>query len=85
MALKVDDLTWREVHDELLVLDMATTTYLTLNGSAKVLWEHLVDGATLSELADALVERYGIDGERARADAEEFLQVLDERSFLKPA
>jgi Coenzyme PQQ synthesis protein D (PqqD) len=85
IALKVDDLTWREVQDELLVLDMATTTYLTLNGSAKFLWEQLVDGATLTELAGSLVDRYGIDTGRARVDAEEFLQVLEERSFVKPA
>ncbi len=85
IALKIDDLTWREVQDELLVLDMATTTYLTLNGSAKVLWECLVDGATLTEMAGALVDRYGIDTGRARVDAEEFLQVLEERSFVKPA
>jgi hypothetical protein len=85
MALKVDDLTWREVHDELLVLDTATTTYLTLNGSAKVLWQRLVDGATVTELVGALVERYDIDAEQARADAEEFVQVLEERSFVTPA
>jgi fibrillarin-like rRNA methylase len=84
MTLKVDDLTWREVHDELLVLDMATATYLTLNGSAKVLWQRLADGATASELVGALVDRYRITTERAEADVREFLEVLEERSFLKP-
>jgi coenzyme PQQ synthesis protein D (PqqD) len=84
MTLKMDDLTWREVHDELLVLDMATATYLTLNGSAKVLWQHLADGATVSELVGALVDRYRITPERAEADVRDFLEVLEERSFLKP-
>ena len=84
MTLKMDDLTWREVHDELLVLDMATATYLTLNGSAKVLWQRLADGATVNELVGALIDRYRITPERAESDVRDFLEVLEERSFLKP-
>jgi hypothetical protein len=84
LSLKVDDLTWREVHDELLVLDMATATYLTLNGSAKVLWQRLADGASVVDLADTLVDHYGIPRDRAEADARDFVETLEERSFLKP-
>lgn len=85
LMLNVDDLAWREVGDELVVLEVATTMYLTLNGSAKALWELLVDGATTSELSAALQERYGIDAERADSDVAQFLAVLRERSLLRAA
>ena len=36
---------WREVDGEVLVLELATAIYLTLNGSGWILWNELVDGA----------------------------------------
>jgi MoaA/NifB/PqqE/SkfB family radical SAM enzyme len=43
-------------------------TYLRLNESGGVVMDAL-DGGSLTDAADALSERYGIDGERARQDA----------------
>jgi len=82
LRLRIDDLAWREVGDELVVLEVTTTTYLTLNGSARVLWERLVDGVTRSELTDTLVDRYGITLEKADKDVDAFLDVLRQRSLL---
>lgn len=82
LVIRSDDLTWREAHDELIVLDMSSATYLTVNGSAKVLWDLLVDGATTHELTDALASRYRITDERARSDVKEFLASLEERSYV---
>ena len=66
------------------MLEVTTTTYLTLNGSA-VLWDRLVDGVTQSDLIESLVERYGITVEKAEGDVGAFLDVLQERSLLDPA
>jgi hypothetical protein len=80
--LKTDDVVWREVGKELVVLELSTSTYLTLNGTAKHIWESLVTGSRFEALIGALVERYGISEEQAELDAAAFLYVLDERDLL---
>jgi hypothetical protein len=82
LQLKVDDVVWREVEDELVVLELSTSTYVTLNGSAKFLWETLADGSTLDKLVSSLVGRYSISPEQARSDIEAFIAALDERELI---
>jgi hypothetical protein len=82
LALRPDDLTWTTTDEGVTVLDVRTARYLQLNRSGATLWERLSAGATLDELADSLCARFGIDVERARADAEEFVNVLRERDLL---
>jgi coenzyme PQQ synthesis protein D (PqqD) len=82
LHLKVDDVVWRDVGDELVVLELSTTTYLTLNGTAKDLWESVVSTTTVAALVELLVERYEITPELAGADVASFLASLDERNLL---
>ena len=62
---------WREVGDELVIFEVPTTTYLTLNSAARTLWKHLADGASPVELTAELVATYAIaedvGGTRCRA------------------
>ncbi len=82
LQLKVDDVVWREVGDELVVLELSTSTYLTLNGTAKHLWEGLADGTTIDGLIEMLVERYQISAGQARSDTEAFLLALADRELI---
>jgi len=82
--LKLDDdrAVWREVGDEVVVLDVQTATYLSLNGSAGVLWKKLDGGATPTELVAELVAAYAVPEARASKDVEDFLRALRDRSLL---
>jgi hypothetical protein len=82
LSLKAEDVVWRAVGDELVVLELATSTYLTLNGTAKQLWEELATGANVAELVQALCTRYGITEGQARSDVESFMAVLAERGLI---
>lgn len=83
LRLRVDEVAWRDVGDELIVLELSTSTYLTLNGSAKQLWLGLASGASVQDLADALVATYGISAEQANADADAFVSSLVERKLVE--
>jgi hypothetical protein len=74
---------WREVDGEVLVLELATAIYLTLNGSAWLLWNQLVDGATAADLAALLIKEYEIASELADTDVRTYLDGLLARSLLK--
>jgi hypothetical protein len=82
LQLKVDDVVWREVGDDLVVLELSTSTYLTLNGTARYLWERLADATTLDGLIEMLVERYQISADQARSDTESFLSALADRELI---
>jgi hypothetical protein len=80
--LNSDEVMWRVLGDELVVLEISTSTYLTLNGTAKVLWELLVDANSVSELVVHLVNRYQVTAGQATSDVTGFINTLLERGLL---
>jgi Coenzyme PQQ synthesis protein D (PqqD) len=84
-VLKSEEVAWRVVGNELIVLEFSSSTYLTLNGTAKDLWESIADGATISSLADMLESRYNVSNELARSDAELFINALIDRGIAQVA
>lgn len=85
LTLDADRAVWREIGDEVVILDVPTATYLNLNGTGRALWKRLDDGATPGELAAELVKTYGIPEDQAASDVESFLEALQERSLLSLA
>lgn len=55
----------------------------TLNGTGAAIWALAESGCTLDEVVRALVERFEVDAERARADAMRFLDDLVMRKVLE--
>jgi len=82
MKLRVDDITWREIDGDLVVLDLRSSTYLTANASGTLLMKQLTQERSLQELAQALVAAFGIPERRAHLDAQAFVDELGERGLL---
>jgi hypothetical protein len=82
VCLRKDDLEWREIDGEIVALDGKGAVYLSVSGSGAMLWRLLADGAERDRLADALVDHYGIDADRAGDDLDSFLSTLGERGLL---
>jgi hypothetical protein len=82
VQLRQDGLTWHVVGDEVVVLDLAGSVYLKLNGSGRVLWERLATPCTEIELETALIDEYGVAAHRAAADVAGFLAELRRRNLL---
>ena len=82
LQLCLDILTWREVGDELVVFNAENGTYLTLNASAKGLWQRLARGTTTQELVRGLCVGYDLSAEQASDDVETFLDSLRQRQLL---
>ncbi len=85
LGLDAERAVWRQVGDEVVILDVPTATYLTLNSSAVTLWKHLEKGASPAELAAELISTYAITQEKAARDVRNFLDALRERSLILPA
>jgi hypothetical protein len=82
LQLRATDLDWREIDEDIVILDGRDASYLTLNGSGALLWRTLADGATRDELIGVLLAAYEVDATTAGSDADAFLDNLHERGFL---
>lgn len=82
LQLRTEDLEWREIDSDIVILDGRKATYLTLNGSGALLWRRLATDATREELVDALLEAYEVDHPTAAADTDAFLAALSEQELL---
>lgn len=56
---------------------------ITLNGTAKVLWDCLEKGAEIEDLAKALLTEYDVDRETAEKHAAAFVEKLKGLNFLE--
>jgi Tfp pilus assembly PilM family ATPase len=85
MQLRQAGLTWHVAGDDVVILDLKGSVYLKVNGSGRVLWERLAEvPSSEQQLTEALVDRYGIDEERAAADVAQFLDDMRRRNLLIP-
>ena len=71
-----DDLTYREVDGEMVLLDMKTESFFGLDAVASDIWKLLQEGKTLQETRDELLEIYDVDPEQLRKDLEAFVENL---------
>lgn len=81
--LRQESVVWRQVGDEVMVLDTASSEYLSINKTGSVLWHLLKDGANLEQLASALMEEFGIDTSQATTDALAFVSSVRELGLLE--
>lgn len=83
MQLRRSDVTWREIDGEMVILDLASSTYLTTNRTGAVLLKLLVDERSHDELVDALVAHFDVSGARADADVTAFADLLRKHGLLQ--
>jgi hypothetical protein len=82
LRLRPEALVWREIDNELVAVDMASSTYLSANRSGALLWQMLATGTTHTELVKGLVNQFGISSDRAASDVDAFLHGLESRELL---
>ncbi len=81
--LRQSGLGWRTLDGEVVALDSPRGVYLGTNESGSLLWEALAGGATREELAQVLIDRYGIEGAQAEQDVEDFLTHVRDQQLLE--
>lgn len=84
LEVRHQNLTWRRISDEVIILDLDRSVYLALNQSAAVLWEKLADGATSDDLEQLLVAEFGVDVAHAQSDVAAFLASCERENLVQP-
>ncbi len=67
----------QDVGGELIILDVATERYLSVDRVGARIWELLQTERPMFDVLDQLVERYGVARERVEADLGAFVARLE--------
>jgi hypothetical protein len=85
IVARSDELETRTVEDELVLLDLRTQTYLSLNRTGARLWPLMVEGTDRAALVGALRDRHDVSLEVAERDVDVLVAQLREADLLLPA
>ncbi|TQL69964.1 coenzyme PQQ synthesis protein D (PqqD) [Nocardioides albertanoniae] len=85
MKLDSQRITWREIDGELVILDLAASTYLTTNETGTALLKELVEERSTEELVEVLMSAFDVTSETAVADVRAFVEDLDRNGLLAQA
>ena len=71
----------REIGNQTVIVAVGEATkkfhgMISVNGTGSYIWDLLEQETTLDAITEALVARYEIDADTARADAAEFIETL---------
>jgi hypothetical protein len=81
--VRTKGVTWRALDDQIVVLDLESSQYLSVSGAGTEIWPQLLQGATVEELVRSLVDAFDIDEATARTDTRTFLDDLRARNLLR--
>jgi hypothetical protein len=76
------DVVARGVADEMILLDLETGTYFTLNSVGAAIWKHLETGTDREAAIAAVVEQFEVGLETATADFDEYVTALTGEGLL---
>lgn len=80
--LRLQDLEWREIEGEIVILDLKSSSYMAVNNTGRVIWKALTSGATRDQLVAELIGRFSVHEEAAKRDVDEFLESLEDADLL---
>lgn len=82
IRLRSEDLEWTQIDEEVVVLDLRESAYLSVNRTGAAVWTALVEGATQEALIERLKERFDVDDATARQGLDDFLATARQRGLL---
>ncbi|MHB1547121.1 MAG: PqqD family protein [Acidimicrobiales bacterium] len=83
MRARSEQVMWREIDGQVVILDLRSSSYLRSNGTGARLWERLQTECQHDDLVDVLVSSYQVDPEVAASDVDAFLATLREGDLLE--
>ncbi|MDQ6828635.1 MAG: PqqD family protein [Gemmatimonadota bacterium] len=72
------------IDGEAMIINLLNGTYYSLDKTGGAIWELVADGLTMPEIVSSITERYAVDDDRARADAERLIAELLSERLLVP-
>jgi hypothetical protein len=78
------DITWRETEGKLIVLNLQSGLYYTLDEMATVFFKLLIQEKKVADVVSEICKEYKATQEQILADLEEFIGTLSQENILEP-
>ena len=78
-----DHITWKNLEAGIVLLDLNTSNYYTLNETSSFICQKIIDGCDESEILDEMLKIYDCEKEVCQADIKEQIHFLEKNNFLK--
>jgi hypothetical protein len=78
-----EDVVWRDLDDEVVILDVVSNQYFGLSGAGSTMWRLLAEHRSVDEAVAQLQAEYDADAAKIRADLETLINDLEGRGLLK--
>jgi len=77
-----ENVTWKKVGDNYVLLNLTDSNYYVLNETATVVFRGMLNGETAEQIAASLCEEYACSYEQAFADVTGVFQYLAQEKLL---
>jgi len=71
-----ENVTWRDVNNEIVVLKLSTGEYFTFNSLGHELWLAIADGRSIKEIIEQIISEFEVEQEQAEKDVKNFISGL---------
>jgi len=78
-----EDIAWREIDGEIVLLDLTGAAYYSVSRSGVVLWPAVVEGATVDVLTARLAQEYALERQVAERDVRVLIDALNGEGLLE--
>lgn len=78
---------WRDVNNEIVILNLKSGEYYTLNEVGQLIWKSAMEGKSIREIKHAILNAFEVTVEQAKNDLHGFLAgminegILNEETF----
>jgi hypothetical protein len=74
---------WRELDDEVVILNVETGVYFGLNGSGRQFWLELVEHGSMERALASLQEKFDVEPNQLRQDFEGIVRQLADKQLVR--
>lgn len=76
------DIASRKVANEIVLLNVKTSDYYSMNPTAVFVWELICKNTPLSEIIKTLAAEFGADAAKVRKDVVELVKTLESQKII---
>jgi hypothetical protein len=78
-----DNVIWREVDEEAVILNIDTNNYYTLNKIGTEIWKNIKSNNKLGDIVKKVMNRYEVNEKRLLKDIEKLAAALQNEDLIK--
>jgi hypothetical protein len=78
-----DNVLFQQIDQEMVLLDLESGEYYGLNEVGARIWTLLLEGKSLAQVLDTMVEEFEVTPEHLRGDIQRFLILMRDRGLIE--